>query len=223
MHLVPQTGHEKDEPEPYIAVSFHISSKDTPDWFWTTFEHVANQGRCDWIGCNDSFGFKTIQTITLDGSVVAGLAPVATNYTPPNKLTTIDGRSLEAFDLAQTYLDVDQVTPELTTVLDAFDIGTASDVNASGHPTQQDATSRSYRLKGTQTDWVTAEGHPTLMGNSVAEAGFVNSASCISCHARAAVNEDDLLIHAIFENELSDAGIPKSPNGIPNPMLYSIN
>jgi hypothetical protein len=145
MNLVPQTGDEKDEPEPYIAVSFHISSKDTPNWFWTTFEHVANQGRCDWIGCNDSFGFETIQTITIDESVAAGLPPVARNYTPPNKLTTIDGRSLEAFDLAQTYLGVDRMTPELTTILDAFDIGTAGDVNTTGQPTQQDAAWRSYR------------------------------------------------------------------------------
>jgi hypothetical protein len=223
MNLVPQTGDEKDEPEPYIAVSFHISSKDTPNWFWTTFEHVANQGRCDWIGCNDSFGFETIQTITIDESVAAGLPPVARNYTPPNKLTTIDGRSLEAFDLAQTYLGVDRMTPELTTILDAFDIGTAGDVNTTGQPTQQDAAWRSYRLKGTQTDWVTSEGHETRLGNSVTEAGFVNTASCISCHARAAVNEDGLLIHAIFENSLSNAGIPQSPSGTPNPMLYSIN
>jgi len=79
MNLVPQSGDEEDEPVPYIAVSFHISSKDTPNWFWTTFEHVANQGRCDWIGCNDSFGFETTQTITVDGShrrvISGGLRP----------------------------------------------------------------------------------------------------------------------------------------------------
>jgi hypothetical protein len=223
MNLIPQEGDEKDQPVPYIALSFHISSKDTPNWFWSTFEHVANQGRCDWIGCNDSFGFETIQTIAVDESVAAGLPPVATNYTPPNKLTTIDGQSLEAFDLAQTYLDADRMTPELAAILDAFDIGTASDVNPSGRPTPQDAGWRSYRLKGSQTDWVTSEGHPTQLGNSITEAGFVNSASCISCHAQAAVNEDGLLLHAIFQNELSDLGIPKSPMGTPNPMLYSIN
>ena len=42
MDLAPQTGDEKGEPEPYIAMSFHISSKDTPNWFWTTFENVTN-------------------------------------------------------------------------------------------------------------------------------------------------------------------------------------
>jgi len=40
-----------------------------------------------------------------------------------------------------------------------------------------------YRLKGSQIDWVDATGRPTLVGNSVTEDGFVNTSSCISCHA----------------------------------------
>jgi hypothetical protein len=34
----------------------HISSKDIPNWIWATFEHVGNPGRCDYTGCNDSYG-----------------------------------------------------------------------------------------------------------------------------------------------------------------------
>ncbi len=112
---------------------------------------------------------------------------------------------------------------QLTTILDSFNIGTGSTVNTSGRPIQQNAAWRSYWLKGTQTDWVTSEGRPTQLGNSVTGAGFVNSASCISCHAQAAVNDDGLLTHAIVETALSDLGFPKSSNGIPNPMLYSID
>lgn len=37
-------------------VALHISSKDLPNWVWATFEHRLNPGRCDTIGCNDSFG-----------------------------------------------------------------------------------------------------------------------------------------------------------------------
>jgi hypothetical protein len=37
-------------------VAMHISTKDLPNWFWATFEHVDNPGRCDYIGCWDSFG-----------------------------------------------------------------------------------------------------------------------------------------------------------------------
>src|SRR5262249_30651277 len=44
-----------------------------------------------------------------------------------------------------------------------------------------------YRLKGSQIDFTDSTGVPTLLGNSVTEAGFVPSASCITCHGRAAV------------------------------------
>ncbi len=37
-------------------VAMHISTKDLPNWFWATFEHIDNPGRCDYIGCRDSFG-----------------------------------------------------------------------------------------------------------------------------------------------------------------------
>lgn len=35
---------------------FHLVSKALPSWFWSTFEHVDNLGRCDAIGCRDTFG-----------------------------------------------------------------------------------------------------------------------------------------------------------------------
>jgi hypothetical protein len=37
-------------------VAMHVTTKDLPNWFWATFEHVDNPGRCDFIGCVDSFG-----------------------------------------------------------------------------------------------------------------------------------------------------------------------
>ena len=40
----------------YALVSFHIISKLVPNWTWATFEHKNNPGRCDVIGCKDSFG-----------------------------------------------------------------------------------------------------------------------------------------------------------------------
>jgi hypothetical protein len=41
---------------------------------------------------------------------------------------------------------------------------------------------KNYRLKGSQTDWIDATGRTTLLGNSVTEAGFVQTSSCITCH-----------------------------------------
>ncbi len=43
-------------------VAMHITSKDLPQWFWATFEHVDNPGRCDWLDCKDSFGVKPAVT-----------------------------------------------------------------------------------------------------------------------------------------------------------------
>jgi hypothetical protein len=31
-------------------------TKDLPNWFWATFEHVDNPDRCKILGCHDSFG-----------------------------------------------------------------------------------------------------------------------------------------------------------------------
>jgi len=43
----------------YALVSLHVSSRQNPNWVWGTFEHQMNPGRCDSIGCFDSFGATT--------------------------------------------------------------------------------------------------------------------------------------------------------------------
>ena len=40
----------------YALVSVHVSSRQNPNWVWGTFEHELNPGRCDDIGCYDTFG-----------------------------------------------------------------------------------------------------------------------------------------------------------------------
>lgn len=40
----------------YALVSLHVSSRQNPNWVWGTFEHQMNPGRCDFIGCFDTFG-----------------------------------------------------------------------------------------------------------------------------------------------------------------------
>ncbi len=47
---------------------------------------------------------------------------------------------------------------------------------------------QSYRLKGTQIVFEDARGEPTLLGNSVLEIPYTAAPSCISCHARAAID-----------------------------------
>jgi hypothetical protein len=40
----------------FALVSFHFFTKQIKDWVWTDFEHEFNPGRCDFIGCHDSYG-----------------------------------------------------------------------------------------------------------------------------------------------------------------------
>jgi hypothetical protein len=42
----------------YGLVSLHLSSKEIPNWVWASFEHQQNPGRCDTMGCYDSFGAR---------------------------------------------------------------------------------------------------------------------------------------------------------------------
>jgi hypothetical protein len=40
----------------YALVAMHVASRRNPNWVWGTFEHQMNPGRCDYMGCFDTFG-----------------------------------------------------------------------------------------------------------------------------------------------------------------------
>jgi len=144
----------------YALVSMHIISKNVPNWTWATFEHKDNAGRCDYIGCRDSFGSTT--------KVVAPKTPTGGLYPACSKTTGLKAMFTKA-----------NLPPEYT----------------------------NYCLKGSQTDFVTSTGLITLLGNSVTEKGFVPTSSCMTCHARAAVDSN--------ANDAFGAGF-LSPNVSPN-------
>jgi len=59
----PETYHQRIIPaasggdgQVYVLLSMHIMSKLVPNWTWATFEHQDNPGRCNIVGCRDSFG-----------------------------------------------------------------------------------------------------------------------------------------------------------------------
>lgn len=52
-------------------LGFHISTKQIKDWVWIDFEGEMNPGRCDTIGCHDSFG-----------AVVSDVGPNEVAYKP---------------------------------------------------------------------------------------------------------------------------------------------
>lgn len=57
-----------------------------------------------------------------------------------------------------------------------------------GYPPEAEGTVwQNYRLRGTQTEFVTAVGRPTILGNTQIEGSFQGTSSCITCHSRATI------------------------------------
>lgn len=196
-------------------VAFHISSKDIPNWVWTTFEHISLPGRCDITGCNDAYGFASNDKNRPSGT--------ADNYVKPNQHSDQLNSSSIVFNSDQGY-PLEQIRPELDKLLTKMNIGTGSSTSQA-EPDPEDAAWRNFRLKGSQVEYVNAIGQSTLLGNSVTEAGFMDGSSCISCHARAgaALNSNDtvnFLALSVFERDLTDFGYARSHHGIPNPFWY---
>lgn len=105
----------QDELKPFGLIGLHIITKDIPNWFWTTFEHVDN---------------PEANVGNLDRHATPGK-----NYPPE-----VEGTVWQY-----------------------------------------------YRLRGTQIDFVTATGRPTVLANTQIEGPFQESSSCITCHARASI------------------------------------
>lgn len=163
----------------YTLVAMHLISKQIPNWTWATFEHEDNAGRCDYIGCHDTFG-ATVADVPPNKGAPGG------KYPPCVKTAAVKA---------------------------VFDAG------------KIDAVWRNYCLKGSQVDFTDSTGVPTHLGNSVTEAGFVNTSSCMSCHGRGAVNSKGAATsQAGFlippTPALCPTGSPCSPNGVPLPGWF---
>jgi hypothetical protein len=197
------------KPGLYYLVGITGAVKALPGWHWYAFEHVGDLGRCDYIGCNDSFGYEQPAPDGFYG-----------NFIPPH--TQSDGLATPSpvFLTGQTY-DSGTITASLEMLFDAMGIGTTPSANPD-MPSPTDEAWRSYRLKGTQTTFTTSYGVPTLLGNSVTEGGFVNSASCMTCHAQAAVNGDGhpALANIGASRRLNLIGYNQVENGAPDPAWF---
>lgn len=196
-------------------VAFHISSKDIPNWVWTTFEHISLPGRCDITGCNDAYGYASS-----DKNRPAGTAD---NYTKPNQHSDQLNSPSIVFNSDKSY-PLEKIRPEWDKLLTQLNIGDGSSTSQI-EPDPEDIAWRNFRLKGSQVEFVNSMGQSTLLGNSVTEAGFMDGSSCISCHARAgaALNGDgsaNFLALSVFERNLTDFGYARSHHGIPNPFWF---
>tara|TARA_R110000850_G_scaffold79512_1_gene171426 strand:- start:2095 stop:3336 length:1242 start_codon:yes stop_codon:yes gene_type:complete len=160
----------------YGLIALHIITKDLPQWFWSTFEHVDNSD-----------------------------------------------------------LDIRDTSGDVRWLDRHTDGGDFSKLPAEVKGTKW----QNYRLKGTQTQYVTLDGRPTVLANAIIERGFMGSSSCISCHAHATIGDrvpgttgDNRL--PIFEDirfDYLDTTAPKTPNskrarfikgwmGAPDPDLF---
>lgn len=189
----------------HYLVAITVADKELPQWLWYAMEHVGNLGRCDFTGCNDSFGFRNES------------APGGTydNFIPPHTKSDLGGEG-EIFDLGKSYSS-GKISRSLAAVFDKAGI-TDGSVSDPKMPSPADPAWRSYRLKGSQTRFVSDEGHPTAAGHSVAEAGFVNTSSCLTCHTQASVDGDGQLAIPRFglALKLNLFGYQESSTGAPD-------
>jgi hypothetical protein len=101
--------------ETWGLTSLHITTKDLPNWFWATFEHIDNPDREAEVPSRDRAGLPS----------------------------ALKGTKWEH-----------------------------------------------YALRGTQVDFTTARGVPTILASSQIERRFQRTSSCITCHARATIAAD---------------------------------
>ncbi|MEO8671747.1 MAG: hypothetical protein ABI411_10570 [Tahibacter sp.] len=203
------------KPGEHWLVAMHISSKDIPDWLWATWEHVNNPGRCDYLGCNDSYGYSSADAVAKNQEM---------NYTTPK--TQCDDLDLASwiFKLNDTYTSGPR-SGGLSNVFNALGIGTKDNAVDRSKPIMPSIADRawlSYRLKGSQSEFNDSTGHHTLLGNSVTEGGFMQGSSCITCHARAGATAQGTIPLAlgVFTNTLNETGYLQSVHGTPDPNLY---
>ncbi len=76
-----------------------------------------------------------------------------------------------------------------------------------------------YRLRGTQTTYLNAFNQPVRLGNAVLEAGLGDSASCMTCHARATLSVQGVPTRLpVFAP--SAAGLRRGYVGTPDPAWF---
>ena len=207
----------------YYLAAITAASKALPNWHWSAFEHVGNPGRCDYTGCNDSFGYHTSVSINSPiqppGRKLPVKQPFESNFIAP--LTQSDQLGGLIFNLGRPYPS-GKINNQLDKLYTRLGIGTGTQPVTPDTPQITDPGWRSYRLKGTQTQFYNRSGYSTIVGASITEGGFVNTASCMSCHGQASVNAkgQNGVPGVGASGRLNLDGYGKVVNGALNPTNY---
>jgi len=153
----------------------HITTNQIPQWTWVTFEHVDNPGRCDFYGCQDSYGQDPA-------------------FIEPNTNALYHVYSGDT--LNQNVLD----------------LLTAADV-----PEQF----QYYRLRGSQINFTDTMGRPTILANSTMEYPGYTTSSCMTCHARSAVNEHGQFLSILKAKTGSEDPTTSPPITLPDDYVMA--
>lgn len=204
----------------FYLVSMTNASKDIPIWHWYALEHVANLGRCDFVGCNDSFGFAADGNAQPEADF--GSHFIAPKLTGSGDLEEGEDSILETgtiYDPAETG---ERMTDALLGLLDSMGVGGALFDADPKVMSVDDPAWRNYRLKGTQTEFVTATGIDTGTGSTVIEGGFVNSSSCLTCHSQAGVDSTTFpFTHGVGQTFRANLfGFGEVVRGVPKPEWF---
>ena len=189
-----EDGTEYDTSGYYYMLAMTNASKAIPNWHWYAMEHVGNLGRCDFIGCNDSFGYS-VNVEMANGAKFGG------TFIPPKQrlennqaLTEPNADPNNAiFWLGQPYDPTEygeQMNPALNALFEGMGIATELVDRDPAIIQTTDPQWRNYRLKGTQSTFTTSHGVPTGTGATITEGGFVNSASCMTCHSQSSADSN---------------------------------
>lgn len=87
-----------------------------------------------------------------------------------------------------------------------------------------DQVFQNYRLVGAQTSFTDVTGNPTLLSNTITEQYQIQTASCITCHSRAAVDSTGATL-SVFSETASSETPPNgdrlvTDNGVPDPSWF---
>lgn len=212
--------HPDFKPGRYYLLAITAASKALPGWHWYAIEHSANLGRCDYNGCNDSFGYSALAASPSGASIRQNF--IAPHTAPAFESTTSGGTSPEViFDLGKPYPQADtgeEASAGLLDLMKAMRIGQGRHLGTGHGPSPEDPAWNSYRLKGSQIDFVTTEGMQINLGASITEGGFVSSASCMTCHSQAGPNAtgNPGLAGVGSQPRLSDIGYGQTVYGAPD-------
>ncbi len=221
---------DKKSTDPYQEETYYLAavtgaSKALPNWHWFAFEHVSNLGRCDYTGCNDSYGFKTAVTIKAPDWTEKNNKTMTfqSNFIRPHTESDQLQDGSDLFVRGKVYPS-GVMQKELVGLFAKLKIGTGTEKKVNPDmPSQQDPAWQSYRLKGTQTQYYMNDGYSTIVGASITEGGFVNTASCMSCHVQAGVGADGTASTSVgATGRLNLDGLGKVVTGAPYTGDYYI-